>query len=68
MDKAKYEEMKINTEFIADNTQLIRALLKYENDGMTYNTSNYARVKFAIDNSIELLNEIKTELELGKTQ
>lgn len=68
MDKSKYEEMKINTEFIADNIQLIKELLKYENDEMTYNTSNYARVKFAIDNSIELFKVIKTELEQGKTQ
>ncbi|WP_455717795.1 hypothetical protein [Anaerosporobacter sp.] len=66
MNKNKYQEMKINTEFITDNTQLINALLKYENNTMTYNGSNYARVIFAIDNSIELLNEIKKELELGK--
>jgi hypothetical protein len=66
MEIKKYEEMKVNTMFISDNIQLVKALLQYKNDSMTYNYSNYTRVVFAIDNSIELLNEIKRELEAGK--
>jgi hypothetical protein len=68
MEKVRYKEMKVNAKFITDNIQLIRSLLKYENDTMTYNNSNYIRVKFAIDNSIELLNEIKRGLEISKPQ
>lgn len=65
MTKNQYQGMIIKSEFVEDNIDLLKALLKHENDSMTYNHSNYTRAKFAIDNSIELLNQIKCELEAG---
>ena len=66
MTSEEYKTMVTDTIFIRDNMHLIKALLEYEDDSMTYNRSNYTRVAFAIDNSIELLEGIKEKLEHGR--
>jgi len=60
-----YDALLTNSKFVKDNVNLLSSLFGYKNDSMMEFCSNRARVMFAIDNSIELLNEIRHEVQKG---
>ena len=60
-----YDSLIKNSNYVKDNLALLSEFFGYKKDSMMEFSSNRARVMFAIDNSIELLNEIKCEVQKG---